>query len=74
MTISWCRGKFRVKLTGKEPGVIWQLHCFYQCLVKRQTANHQTRLFNLRKQVIVDLITVAVALLNLFAAIDFVSF
>ena len=74
MTVSGRRGKFRVELTGKEPGVIWQFHSFYQCFIRRQAANDQPGLFDLWQQVVVDLIAVTMALFNLLTAVDLVSF
>src|SRR5690606_19952494 len=55
-------GEFRVELTGNEPRMIRHLDHFHQGTIHGAAGNAQTGLLQLRQQVVVDFITVAVTL------------
>ena len=64
--------KFRVELTREEPRMIWQFDGFNQTLAAcGYAADDQTGFFQLRNIIVVDLVAVAMAFADVFAAVDF---
>src|SRR5690554_1520852 len=62
MAVTRGGGEFRVELAGNEPRMIRHLDHFHQGTIHGAAGNAQTGLLQLRQQVVVDFITVAVTL------------
>jgi hypothetical protein len=70
MTIHWARFEFRMELAAQEPGMIFDLDNLDEPAVGRDPAQHHALGGKAFAIVVVEFITMPVALGNLFAAID----
>src|SRR3546814_14610535 len=62
MAVTWRGGEFRVELASNEPGMIRSLDHFHQRAVAGTPGNLQARCLQLRQQVVVHFVTMAMAL------------
>jgi hypothetical protein len=67
--IHWSRFKFRVELTTEKPGMIRQFYDFNQLLVRRQSSKSQPLTAENFPKLVVELITMSMALVDFTLAI-----
>jgi hypothetical protein len=73
VSVTRCRGKFRVELAGEKPGVVFQLDHFYQAVITGCSTDGQAGFDQLLHIVIVKFITVTMAFNDRIAAIYLTS-
>src|SRR5688572_22549745 len=62
MTVARRGREFGMELHADEPGMIFQLHDLDQIAVHRGAGNHQPFLFELRAELVVEFVTMAMTL------------
>src|SRR5437870_3240455 len=64
--------ELRLKLCGEKPGMMLELHNFHQAAVRREPAEHQPVLGQLLPIGVIELVAVAMALLDLRATVGLI--